>query len=188
MHDEKDELKNRAVAHYEAEGEIAALTPAQLGNMLIENTPLLDTDDVVLFRNVTATLLDELPPQSILDQIDAIDFAYNMALENRCRGAIATKHEQEKHTSTRMYNPKIKKELRGESISGPSALETWHKLLKLGEIYGRNRRAIGKEWRARAENRKRPASSPALPIAVDQSPPLAPDREQMDGEVNQDGN
>ena len=172
----------------EAGDETVALTAAQLSNMLLENTPLLGTDDGLLFRNIYTTLLNENPPQSILDQIDANDLAYNLIVESRCRRAIAAAHAKSKTTHAKRLG--IEKELRAELISDHH-LETLHKLAKLEENYGRNRRALGKEWRARSENRNRVASSsPARPLGIsgDQSPPLAPDREQMDGGVNQDGN
>jgi hypothetical protein len=186
----KNALKDPTVTRDEAGDETVALTAAQLGNMLIDNTPMLDTDDALLFRNVCAALLDELPPQSILDQIDANDLAYNLVAETRCRRAIVATHEGGRLNATKYKIPKIKKELREKIISGPD-LETLHKLAKLEENYGRNRRAIAKEWRARADNRTRLASSsPAQPLRIpaDQTPSLAPDREQMDGGVNQDGN
>ena len=184
----KKPLRINTVTRYEAGVETTALTPSQLGNMLIDNTPLLGTDDGLLFRNICATLLNENPPQSILDQIDANDLAYNLIVETRCRRAIVAAHAKSKTTHAK--NLSIKKELREELISSGN-LEILHKLAKLEENYARNRRALGKEWRARAENRNRVASSsPARPprMAADQSPPLAPDREQMDAGVNQDGN
>jgi hypothetical protein len=147
----------------------------------------LDTDDARFFRSLCAVLLDENPPQSILDQIDANDFAYNLIVETRCRRAIAATHAQSKTTFSNIRSFKTKKELRGELISN-SDLEHLHKLAKLEDNYGRNRRAIGKDWRARAENRSRIGSSSPVQrprIAVDQSPPLAPDREQADGGASQ---
>jgi hypothetical protein len=67
----RDALQNRTLTRDKAGEEPTALKAVGLGNMLIGNTPLLDTDDAILFRNVCPTLLDENPPQSILDQIDA---------------------------------------------------------------------------------------------------------------------
>jgi hypothetical protein len=82
--------------------------------MLIGNAPLLDTDDAFLFRNVCAALLDEVPPQSILDQIDANDLAYNLTLETRYRRGIAATQEQNRVSFINVRDKRTKKELRGE--------------------------------------------------------------------------
>jgi hypothetical protein len=183
MHDENDERKGRSVTRRNEEDKIAELTPAQLGYMLIDNTASLHEQDPLVYRKLCATILDEVQAQSIFDHIDADDFAYNLTTENLFRRAImATLGKAKKSFANTTIT--TKEELRGELISGP-ALETLHKLSKLEDNYGRNRRAIGNGLRARAESRKRLTSAPVQSFPVgEEPPPLAPDYGQADEAVN----
>jgi hypothetical protein len=186
MDDENDEPK-RNLMHYESNDTIAELTPAQLGYILIDNTASLPNHDPRVYRKLCATILDEIEARSIFDYIDADDFAYNRTMENLFRRAMTAAVEKNKKSYS---NTSIttKEELRGELLSGP-VLETLHKLSKLEDNYARNRRVIGKEMRASSGRRKRPSAVPiqCFPAAAEESPPLIPDQEQADEEVNQDG-
>jgi hypothetical protein len=97
------------------------------------------------------------------------DLAYNLLVETRYRRAIVAVHAQSKTTFVKTL--RIKKELRAEIISS-GTLENLHKLAKVEENYGRNRRGSRKGVAREGRESQQGASV----------------REQTDGGANQDGN
>ena len=184
MHDENGEPTNRLVVQHEAEDEVGELTPAQLGHMLIDNTASLHNQDQHVYRKLCTAIIDEVQGQSIFDYIDADDHAHNLAMEGLFRRAMMATFEQNK-TSASNTSIKTKKELRGELIKGP-VLETMHKLAKLEDHYGRNRRFIGDKLRTRAESRKMLTSAPVQSLAggAEESPSIAPHHGQANEGVD----
>ena len=175
MSNQDDNHKNRDLTQYER---IDRLSTAELGGTLISKTPLLKHEDRNLFHNVCATVLGEQGHESIVDFIDANDFAYRLVEEQRYREAIAATFEQARKQGSK--NLRAEEGLREELISH-GTIDRLEKLTKLQDNSMRDRRAIGNEIRKRTQDRKKLAPpvthDPPLPVAADHAPPITHDHE-----------
>jgi hypothetical protein len=152
------------VAH--AANPLAPLTHGQVGQAIMDNTPLLESEDRELYQRLCNAILEELKPETVLDYFDVNDVVFKAFEEHRYKAAAAAMLETARQKAWKGL--KRPKEVREDHLDKAS-LQNLEQLSRLDDNAGRTRRSIQREIRARINERK-----------MASSPPIAPDDPRSD--------
>ena len=158
MADVEDSESMELVAH--ATNMIASVAQEQFGQVIMDMSPLLDSEDRYLYETMCHNIIRELRPQSSLEYFEVIDFVFKFFEERRYKLGIAALFQTAKGRNEK--SPFIPEELH-ETWLPKYYVESLEGLARLSDNAGRIRRALQKNLRDMVCERNKALSPPIAP-------------------------
>jgi hypothetical protein len=156
-------------ANLSAIGLMALNEPTEVCQMLIDDAPLLESEDEALYKLIYRTVVDECKPQSFLDLIEVKDYVDKLWEEQRYKKSIADVIDCERNKwadSARRFLPKKKRDDKRQATAYLPLLSAIQGLSRLADNSGAVRRKLHKELSQKKRNQNK------------NDPPLIPSKER----------